>query len=349
MNRQYRPIPRGALRNSHCPWMFLTHPYRLLSTPSLALINRIVSPRLKSNWRWTEGRIRSTSMTRPDTTSSRRCDKYSTKRWVYNGRWSHSPSHPRYIHRGHSGHQELPNKSVPKSGISSSRTSFNWTFQADAVVLCFSVGSRSSFVNIEHKWWRELQKPICRRRVPIILVATKSDLRKCSPSSEVVTTGEGIQLCNRINARAFLECSASTQTNIAEVIYESVRAAVRFSAAEEGIENLSDNEDSGGGDGSTDDHPSVVGFCLFHRQSGGNLRCNRRSFRHWFHKCLWTLLWWATDTCTGPTAGQRRPTRYASPYTAVPSLNAGVSGPKLLVISCVFLFIKVCHGLHSFC
>ena len=85
-------------------------------------------------------------------------------------------------------------------------------------------------MNVEYKWWGELQKPICRRRVPIILVATKSDLRR---SGLEVATEEGMALCNRINARAFLECSASTQANIAEVIYESVRAAVRFSSGTE--------------------------------------------------------------------------------------------------------------------
>lgn len=177
---------------------------------------------------------------------------------------------------------------------------FNCTFQADAVILCYSIASRNSFVNVEYKWWRELQKPICRRRVPIILVGTKSDLRKCNP----VTTGEGIQLCNRINARAFLECSASTQTNIAEVIYESVRAAVRFSAAAaaQDEDNTSDEELPHEGeegdakkDGDEDDHHqrhqnNVVGICLGQRKgrkkSASNLRCKRNSFRLWFRKCF---------------------------------------------------------------
>lgn len=159
---------------------------------------------------------------------------------------------------------------------------FNCTFQADAVVLCYSIASRNSFVNVEYKWWRELQKPICRRRVPIILVGTKSDLRKCNP----VATGEGIQLCNRINATAFLECSASTQTNIAEVIYESVRAAVRFSAAE--VDSDGD-EDKGEAD---EQHHcprnNVVGICLGQKneETGSNLRPKRNSFRLWFRKCF---------------------------------------------------------------
>lgn len=181
---------------------------------------------------------------------------------------------------------------------------FNCTFQADAVILCYSIADRNSFVNVEYKWWRELQKPICRRRVPIILVGTKSDLRKCNP----VTTGEGIQLCNRINARAFLECSASTQTNIAEVIYESVRAAVRFSdtsnAAAVAQEDTDEEEEAGKNsshwyeeekdeddDSDADDihqQNNVVGICLGQgkRRSGSNLRCKRNSFRLWFRKCF---------------------------------------------------------------
>lgn len=63
-----------------------------------------------------------------------------------------------------------------------------------------------------------------RRSVPIVLVATKVDLR---PSlADAVTKEEGIELCQVINAKVFLECSASTQSNVREVIYEAVRAAV---------------------------------------------------------------------------------------------------------------------------
>lgn len=134
---------------------------------------------------------------------------------------------------------------------STSFVNFNCTFhlQADAVVLCYSAVERGSFENVEYKWWRELQCPIRRGHVPVILVATKSDLRESSatatPVTPPVTTVEGIQLCNRINATAFLECSARTQTNIAEVIYESVRAAVRFSVQAELGHDHPDGDSSG--------------------------------------------------------------------------------------------------------
>lgn len=175
-------------------------------------------------------------------------------------------------------------------------------------MLCYSLADRSSFENIEYKWCPELQLPI-RRHVPIILVGTKSDLRNPEDSATAaVVTVEGIQLCNRINAAAFLECSASTQTNIAEVIYESVRAAVRFSdtsnAAAVAQEDTDEEEEAGKNsshwyeeekddddDSDADDihqQNNVVGICLGQgkRRSGSNLRCKRNSFRLWFRKCF---------------------------------------------------------------
>ena len=93
--------------------------------------------------------------------------------------------------------------------------------------------------------------------MPIILVATKSDLRR---SGLEVATEESMALCNRINARAFLECSASTQANIAEVIYESVRAAVRFSSGTE--REPSDKESEEAEDSEGDSGNNAVGFCM---------------------------------------------------------------------------------------
>lgn len=152
------------------------------------------------------------------------------------------------------------------------------TFQADAIVLCFSLAHRNSFVNVDYKWWRELQKPVCRRRVPIILVGTKSDLRESARSADLVTTGEGIQLCNRINAAAFLECSSSApQSNIREVIYESVRAAVRFSRGPE--------QDQA--DGDSDGDNGAVDLCGQKKETTcSNLRSKRNLFRLWFGKCF---------------------------------------------------------------
>lgn len=163
------------------------------------------------------------------------------------------------------------------------------SFQADAIVLCYSLADRSSFENIEYKWCPELQLPI-RRHVPIILVGTKSDLRNPEDSATAaVVTVEGIQLCNRINAAAFLECSASTQTNIAEVIYESVRAAVRFSARAEqdGYYDDNDDDDDEVGDNSTSsDGVEAGGSGQNNKKNRRNLRSKRNSFRIFFRKCF---------------------------------------------------------------
>lgn len=158
-------------------------------------------------------------------------------------------------------------------------------------MLCFSIASRSSLANVEYKWWRELQKPICRRRVPIILVGTKSDLRQSTMSADLVTTGEGLQLCNRIDAAAFLECSSSApQSNIREVIYESVRAAVRFSSATEECADARKRDENAGPDHQDDeDEDNVAVSCGGGPGRGktcSNLRSKRNLFRLWFRKCF---------------------------------------------------------------
>lgn len=54
--------------------------------------------------------------------------------------------------------------------------------------------------------------------------ATKIDLR--SGNGKYISTRDGEKLRKKINANAFIECSAKTNTNIEEVIYEAVKASM---------------------------------------------------------------------------------------------------------------------------
>ena len=82
--------------------------------------------------------------------------------------------------------------------------------------------NRTSFDNILSKWIPELQPD--GHLVPIVLVATKKDLR--GGRGDFVTTEEGEGLARNINANMFLECSAKENRMIKETIYEAVRASV---------------------------------------------------------------------------------------------------------------------------
>ncbi|KAJ2943764.1 hypothetical protein O0L34_g12370 [Tuta absoluta] len=88
-------------------------------------------------------------------------------------------------------------------------------------LVCYSVGTRSSYDNVVLKWYPEL-KHFCAS-VPMVLVATKIDLRESGKA--VITTQEGKKLKKKIKALGFVECSALERTNMDAVFEEAVRAA----------------------------------------------------------------------------------------------------------------------------
>ena len=104
--------------------------------------------------------------------------------------------------------------------------------QADIVLCCFSVDSAQSAENIVDKWVPEVKHFI--PRIPILLVATKSDLRTDEKTiarlrrtrSSLVTTEEGQKLAQQIGAIKYFECSAKENQNLTEIFEEAVRIAV---------------------------------------------------------------------------------------------------------------------------
>lgn len=93
----------------------------------------------------------------------------------------------------------------------------------DCFLLCYSISSKSSFDNIVSKWYPEL-KHFCPR-VPIIVVATKCDLR--GTTSEVITLPEGKKIKRKINAVRHMECSALNNQGLNEIFIEAVRWGIK--------------------------------------------------------------------------------------------------------------------------
>ncbi|KAN0007114.1 hypothetical protein ACTFIU_005308 [Dictyostelium citrinum] len=77
-------------------------------------------------------------------------------------------------------------------------------------LICFSISSRDSFNKCETKWAPEITK--FSPGVPIILVATKIDLRNSddndSNESDFIKYQEGIEMRDKIKASAYIECSS---------------------------------------------------------------------------------------------------------------------------------------------
>ena len=101
----------------------------------------------------------------------------------------------------------------------------------DVFLVCFSVESATSFVNVTTKWLPELRHHA--KGVPMILVGTKSDLREDTAvleklrarNSDFVTVKAAEKLAQEIGAEAYIECSALTNTNVKQVFDKALEVA----------------------------------------------------------------------------------------------------------------------------
>eukprot|EP01089_Gocevia_fonbrunei_P013055 TRINITY_DN3241_c2_g1_i1.p1 TRINITY_DN3241_c2_g1~~TRINITY_DN3241_c2_g1_i1.p1 ORF type:complete len:201 (-),score=45.24 TRINITY_DN3241_c2_g1_i1:57-659(-) len=112
--------------------------------------------------------------------------------------------------------------------------------QTDVFLLCYSIVSPPSFENIRSKWSSEV-KHHCPE-TPIILVATKADLRTAPEALErlaerklaPVTLEQGRALAKEIEATKFIECSAVTQQGVKNIFDEAIRAVISPKKQENG-------------------------------------------------------------------------------------------------------------------
>ena len=99
--------------------------------------------------------------------------------------------------------------------------------------MCFSIDSPDSLENIPEKWTPEV-KHFCPT-VPIILVGNKKDLRYddntrrelAGMKQEPVKFEDGRSMADKINAYAYMECSAKTKEGVRDVFDIATRAALQ--------------------------------------------------------------------------------------------------------------------------
>lgn len=90
----------------------------------------------------------------------------------------------------------------------------------DVIVLCYSIDNESSYKNVRNKWIPEL-----KNRAPIVLVATKSDLRE-KRNHKNISYKRGTALKIKIKVFSFVECSSKNLDKIDNVFEEAVRASI---------------------------------------------------------------------------------------------------------------------------
>lgn len=97
--------------------------------------------------------------------------------------------------------------------------------RTNVVVICFAVNSPTSFDNVQLKWMPEVRHHC--RDAPVVLVATKTDLRRGRDAQRSITTDDGSELARQLGADAYAECSAKTGDGVANVFQTAAREALR--------------------------------------------------------------------------------------------------------------------------
>ncbi|CCD23409.1 Rho family GTPase RHO3 NDAI_0B03750 [Naumovozyma dairenensis CBS 421] len=146
------------------------------------------------------------------------------------------------------------------------------------IMLCFSIDSRDSLANVEHKWVGEIADHC--ENVNLVLVALKCDLRNNENESNVINPGmiqqqqsnnnsnnnipqlqqqqqeqnqqfkkkdlitydEGVAMAKKIKALRYLECSAKLNKGVNEAFTEAARVAL---LAGPQVPESNDDDDSG--------------------------------------------------------------------------------------------------------
>lgn len=104
--------------------------------------------------------------------------------------------------------------------------------QTDVFLICYSVVNPASFENVRSKWFPEIGHHA--PNTPIILVGTKSDLKKDAgvlekmrqKGQQAISDAEAEQMRKNIGAVKNIECSALTQQNLKGVFDEAIRAVL---------------------------------------------------------------------------------------------------------------------------
>ena len=130
------------------------------------------------------------------------------------------------------------------------------------IMLCFSVDSRDSLENVQHKWVGEIADHC--EGVKLVLVALKCDLRNSEDyarenaitpgniqqqgqalgqSSGLITYEEGLAMAKKIGALRYLECSAKMNRGVNEAFTEAARCAL--TATPKGVQDNVNAQDKG--------------------------------------------------------------------------------------------------------
>ncbi|RZC37160.1 Ras, Miro, and/or Arf domain containing protein [Asbolus verrucosus] len=105
--------------------------------------------------------------------------------------------------------------------------------RANAILVCFSIDSPQSLLNVTEKWAPEL-KYHCRK-VPLLLIGNKMDLRNNNDvinelnkyDLHPVQFEEGMKVAKKIKAQTYMECSAKFLIGVKEVFSQAAHISLK--------------------------------------------------------------------------------------------------------------------------
>ena len=96
--------------------------------------------------------------------------------------------------------------------------------QTDVFLLCYSIDSTSSLLNVELKWVPEIRH-YCPN-TPIILVGTKIDLRGSPHQNDLVETKDALEVTKSLGLCNHLECSSKTGESVKSVFESAIQTVL---------------------------------------------------------------------------------------------------------------------------
>ena len=104
---------------------------------------------------------------------------------------------------------------------------------ADVIIICYSIDNPDSLLNVLEKWTPEV-KHYCPG-VPIILCGNKKDLRNNEDikrdledvKKKPLTFEEGVLASEKIEANAYIECSALTKAGVMSLFETAAQHSIR--------------------------------------------------------------------------------------------------------------------------
>ncbi|PRP88588.1 Rho GTPase [Planoprotostelium fungivorum] len=102
----------------------------------------------------------------------------------------------------------------------------------DMFLICFSLVSPASFLNVKSKWYPEVHHHCPTSR--IMLIGTKTDLRDDKETlakladlgQKPITQLQGEEMAKEIGAEGYMECSALTQKGLKQVFDEAIKLVI---------------------------------------------------------------------------------------------------------------------------